>query len=77
MNLKNQSKESTYVKIILLHLLPPYKSATRNNRAAVTCFQIDMTTHFKFLNGIIFRSGVARFAPQFGNWNSIYHKFRQ
>ena len=26
---------------------------------------------------IIFRSRVARFATQFGNWNSIYHKFRK
>ena len=55
-----------YIKFILSRTLLPYKSATENNRAAVTCSQVDRTTCFKLLNNIqchfvdiIFRSGVA------------------
>ena len=56
MNLKNQSKESAYVKFILLHSF--------TGQCQIFCV-------FELLDGV-----VARFAPQFGNWNSIYHKFR-
>ena len=68
MNLKNSAKENAYVKFILPRTLLPYKSARRNNQAAVTVFEADRQTLFKSHNGfqcnlvdIIFRSGVARF----------------
>ena len=69
MNLKNQLKESAYVKLILPHSLLPYKNAIMNNQAAVTSPEINRATRFKSLNSlqcyfvdIVFRSGVARFA---------------
>ena len=72
MNLKNCPKEIAYVKLILPLSLLPYKSATGNNRPAVTGSEVDRTTCFKFLKGIqchfvdiIFRSSVARFARSF------------
>lgn len=52
MNLKNQPKESAYVKFILSRTLLPYKSATRNNQVAVTNSEINGKTCIKFLDGI-------------------------
>ena len=82
MNLKNQPKESAYVKLILPLSLLSYKSARRNNQAAVTSSQGDRTTCLKssVFNAILWivSSGAAwrDLPPHFGNWNSIYHKFR-
>ena len=66
MNLKNQPKEIAYVKIILPRTLLPYKSATGNNKAAVTGSQTDRQTELKSRNGfqrnlvdIVFRSRLA------------------
>ena len=69
MNLKNNPKETAYVKIILPRTLLPNKNATRSNKTAVTGSQTDRPTRLKSRNGfqrnlvdIIFRSRVARFA---------------
>ena len=72
MNLKNQPKESAYVKFILSHSLLPYKSARRNNQGAITRAEVNRTPRLKSLNSfqrnpmdIVFKSGVARFTSSF------------
>ena len=79
MNLKKYPKEIAYVKFILPRTLQPYKRARRNNRATITCAQVNGTTGFKSPDCIqcnlvdtVFGNSVARFTAAL--W--IYHKFR-